>query len=312
MCTEEISWARDFDSFAVEHHRRVGQFHKRLHSHGAYEVYYLISGDRHYSVDGRMLYVKKGNVVLINPGTPHETFDAFATAHERIMVNFTIEYITDVVRPKDLGLFDVFQTAPACVVELGAAEQAQVESLMRRIVSETRSNMRGRDTFLRVCLTELLICLQRSVVCERPHVADQGLKSQVADIAEFIRENYMYPLTLTQLAERFYVSPHYLCRVFKQVTGESFVGYLAHWRTEAAKTLLEQSSLSVGRIAELVGYDNSIHFGRVFKAKTGCAPSEYRHQHQETVAVMPRRARPVPPVHPLPVYGAADSERIRR
>lgn len=308
MCVEEISWIRDFDSFAVEHHRRVGQFHKRVHTHGAYEIYYLISGDRHYNVDGRMLYVKKGNVVLINPGTPHETLDAFAKAHERIMVNFTLEYITDVVKPKDLGLFDVFQMSPARVVELGIAEQAQVENLMRRIVYETRSNRRGRDTFLRVCLTELLICLQRNIADEKSTLVDQGLKSQVAGIAEYMRENYMQPLTLTQLAERFFVSPHYLCRVFKQVTGESFVGYLAHWRTEAAKTLLEQSALSVGRIAELVGYDNPIHFGRVFKAKTGYAPSQYRNQQR---GMAPPRARAAV-AQPLPIYGVAESERIRR
>jgi YesN/AraC family two-component response regulator len=86
----------------------------------------------------------------------------------------------------------------------------------------------------------------------------------------------MYELSLQSLAEKFYVSPYYLSRFFKEVTGFTFVEYLNNVRVKEAKKLLESSSMKVNLIFKKVGFGSVTHFGRVFKSVTGYAPLHYR------------------------------------
>ena len=46
-----------------------------------------------------------------------------------------------------------------------------------------------------------------------------------------------------------------------------------------AVKLLADDSLSVNRIAERVGYNDTFTFSKAFKRHFGCAPSDYRKSH---------------------------------
>ncbi|MNJ41043.1 Bifunctional transcriptional activator/DNA repair enzyme AdaA [compost metagenome] len=85
------------------------------------------------------------------------------------------------------------------------------------------------------------------------------------------------------LAEKFYVSPYYLSRFFKEATGFTFVEYVNSVRINEATKLLERSSLKVNLIAKKVGFGSVTHFGRVFKSVTGHAPLYYRKEASELI-----------------------------
>ena len=65
---------------------------------------------------------------------------------------------------------------------------------------------------------------------------------------------------------------------YKEV-GKSLPEYVTEKRIQEAKYLLRgHSSLSISKIATAVGFSEINYFARVFKAKTGITPSEYRNQ----------------------------------
>lgn len=98
----------------------------------------------------------------------------------------------------------------------------------------------------------------------------------IREVKEFIAENYHRSFTLEELAESVGRSKNYLCRVFKESTGERIWEYTAFLRMEKAKHLLQFSVLKVGEIAHRVGYENSGYFTRVFRSHTGMNPQNYR------------------------------------
>lgn len=81
---------------------------------------------------------------------------------------------------------------------------------------------------------------------------------------------------MTEIAEHFYISPHYLSRVFKEVTGLPLTEFVNMTRIREAQRLLRQTDAKIIDIAEQVGYGNLSHFGRVFKQQTGLSPLQYR------------------------------------
>lgn len=98
----------------------------------------------------------------------------------------------------------------------------------------------------------------------------------VQKIVRYLEENYAQNITLTSLGEKFYSNSSYISRVFKQKTGKNYSEYLLDIRIEQAKKLLVSTSLSIGRISDMVGFDNTKYFSRIFKEKTGVQPVAYR------------------------------------
>ena len=68
----------------------------------------------------------------------------------------------------------------------------------------------------------------------------------------------------------------YLSRIFSEIDGKRFTQYLSDLRIEKAKQLLADDSRLVRDIGQDVGFLTIQNFMRVFKAKTGVTPSEYR------------------------------------
>ncbi len=92
-----------------------------------------------------------------------------------------------------------------------------------------------------------------------------------------IEENYSNPdFCLEKLAKMVYLSPQYICRIFKKSMGETVNQYLVHTRIEKAKQLLHDSSMKLSAVAQAVGYSSPNHFSKIFRNQEGMNPSEYQ------------------------------------
>lgn len=101
-------------------------------------------------------------------------------------------------------------------------------------------------------------------------------KGAIREVQLYIRSHYSENITLNSLAERFFLHPNYLSRLFKEKTGKNFVEYLTEVRIEKVKELLGNSDLKIVEICAMTGYDNPRYFSKVFKQATGMTPREYR------------------------------------
>ncbi|MCZ8514701.1 helix-turn-helix domain-containing protein [Paenibacillus filicis] len=108
---------------------------------------------------------------------------------------------------------------------------------------------------------------------------DFHLKQMVEQVILHLREQYMTVLSLDSCAEQFGTSPYTLSRAFKQITGINFIDYLTQIRIDNAKTLLRETDLKMGEVAERVGYQHT-YFNRIFKKYEGITPSQFREMNR--------------------------------
>lgn len=109
---------------------------------------------------------------------------------------------------------------------------------------------------------------------------DGEVHELIGRVKRRIHENLADDLTVASLAEEFYVTPNYLSRLFKRVTGEGCNEYIVRKRIEQAKSLLAATTLKVGEISVMVGYRDMNYFSLAFKKHTGVSPVKYREQIQ--------------------------------
>ena len=83
-------------------------------------------------------------------------------------------------------------------------------------------------------------------------------------------------VAIADLAAEVGLSPDHFTRVFKQVLGMSPQAFRIQARITRARQLLSHSSLSVGQVAEAVGYEDLYFFSRQFKQQTGVSPRHWR------------------------------------
>jgi AraC-like DNA-binding protein len=73
-----------------------------------------------------------------------------------------------------------------------------------------------------------------------------------------------------------HLSPSRFSRIFKQISGMTFVNYITHFRLSRALRMLRESSATIGEIALATGFSDQSYFDRRFKAALGQTPNQIR------------------------------------
>lgn len=111
---------------------------------------------------------------------------------------------------------------------------------------------------------------------EMEEISDARI-AKVAELTEsYIREHYMYDISMQDAARAMNYSEAYFSKLFKQCFQKNFTAYLTQYRVEEAKRRLQQPTVNVKDIGKAVGYGDSNYFAKVFKRITGLSPTEYR------------------------------------
>jgi len=100
----------------------------------------------------------------------------------------------------------------------------------------------------------------------------------VNNAIKYIEKNYAQKLTLTDVAEKTYISQWHLSKLLNRNMGQNFSEILNNVRIKEAQKLLRNPSLRIGDIAEMVGFIDIAHFSRVFKKTLGISANEYRNK----------------------------------
>ncbi|MFH1761628.1 MAG: helix-turn-helix domain-containing protein [bacterium] len=99
-------------------------------------------------------------------------------------------------------------------------------------------------------------------------------------LMNYINEKY----GLKEAAAHVNLSPDYLRKVFKKISGRNFGDYLNYIRIKKAKELLKNSNKRITEIAFSVGYGSLEYFNKVFKGKEKLTPSEFRKQNNNDMS----------------------------
>lgn len=115
-------------------------------------------------------------------------------------------------------------------------------------------------------------------MCEHNRV---GTKKNDSDIElrvkKLISENYSdVNLNVQMIGEKLELSPYYVSKLFKEITGVGIADYIRKYRIGKAKELIKTTNLKMDDIAKSVGISDARCFNGIFKRTEGIAPSKYR------------------------------------
>ena len=113
---------------------------------------------------------------------------------------------------------------------------------------------------------------------------DTSIKTNIIDnIKEYINQHYMDPnLNVAAVGYYFDVTPYYMSNLFKKSEGLSILEYITKTRIEASLELLKDN-ITIAKIAEEVGFNNTNTYIRQFSKLMGCSPTQYKATYEDNL-----------------------------
>ena len=263
------------ETFEVFHYRepRVGGV--EVHHHDFYEVYYLLDGQVEYWVDGRIIRMEPGDLLLINPQELHRPLvGSDRDRYERIVLWIQKDYLENMASGKNKlsRCFDQSLPNRICPAD---AERPILKARMHELVREFYSRDFGSGLCAQGLFLQLMVQLNRLALrTDDPDREESQMSALVQQTMNYIRDNISLPLSLEGIASHLYVSKYHLSHAFSREVGVSVYRYIMLRRLLLARQLL-LAGQGAGQVSISCGFSDYASFYRAFKAEYGVSPREY-------------------------------------
>jgi len=157
----------------------------------------------------------------------------------------------------------------------GQTELTTIFEVMQREQSGGRAFL---DEALTAQAQRLSVWLRRAMVEHPGDGKPAAGEKLVAAYADLIERDHMNGRSMAVYARALGVTPTHLTRVCKQLSGRTAAELLTERSLHAAREMLEDSELPVGRIASSLGFGSAAYFSRFILNHTGQSPSALRNK----------------------------------
>ncbi|OPJ60126.1 AraC family transcriptional regulator [Clostridium oryzae] len=254
--------------------KRFEPSHKsKVHSHDFMSIIYIMSGNCTYMINNIPYKVKKGDILVLNPGVCHGKYTIDGSGIHEFHAGF------ENFKVNDLPNNNIINDNITPVIPYTNYDDDLLQCF-NDIILEQNKNESGSELILKTLGMKLLVILLR-VIYQNNSIKEKGCinfetydRSTIVNaITEFINTNYMHDLSLEIISQNMYLSPAYISKLFKEETGDSPINYLIKIRLSKAKDFLTYNRLTIKEAAHAVGYDDAYHFSKLFKKHYGYPPS---------------------------------------
>ena len=245
-----------------------------LHCHPFYEIFYFVSGEVSYLVEGKPYVPRPGSILLIAPHVFHGVRIDSDRPYSRFALHFDARLLTLENRTLLLSPFHT-EDGPKDIY-YPHADEYEMPNYFQQLMACGTMSEDMRDLTLKIRLEALLSqLLTMSRSSEASSIRPAPSAKSIAMIIEYLNEHIAEHLTLDDISSRFFLSKHHLNKVFRKATGTTVGNYVIHKRVILAQQLLLQGQ-TAGFASASAGFRDYSVFYRAYKKIFGHAPSEGR------------------------------------
>lgn len=254
----------------LPHEEKVLFCHK--HHHKEFEVLAVTGGDCEFVVDGAVCQGNRGDIFFVPPYATHMGFSLPGESFSYFCFSFDLSILKEAefAHLMESGHLDIRRVVRASEPICG-----ELYGVIQSIFQQSDEHRDHWDFIVRGQLLHLFGLLwQSGRICPAERASQQsgfGL-----DVLDILRRSYSEDITSANVAAELSYSQSYFCRKFRETFSLSFREYLSQYRLSKARLFLTQDNLTVGEIAEKVGYNSVSFFIRQFHSLYGCTPGQFQ------------------------------------
>ena len=260
------------EDFRLFHLRGAMEESVDWHYHTFHKIIEFLGGESGYGVEGKQYLLQPGDLVLVPQGCIHRPEAEPNAPYERRILYLSPEFLRRAGGSCDLAAcFDRAREEFRFVVHpadgTGGAQLATLEHA-------EREDAFGRELLAQSLLFQFLIGLNRAMADDllqyaKPAAYDRKIEA----ILRYLSEHLTEPVSIDDLAARFFVSKYHMMRQFRAQTGYTIHGYLTGKRLMFARAMIAAGT-PVLQASEESGFGDYSAFLRAYRKQFGAAPNQ--------------------------------------
>lgn len=206
-------------------------------------------------------------IVEASPAKPFLSF-GLQLDHELVR-----EVSNDIILERQTTAFTSARPAkPTKPSFVSALDRDMMDAILRflRALSTGADRRVLAPVFLKEIVYRALQAEQYTRLIER--AASESGNNPVSAIIAYVHEHLAEPLSVSDLAERAFMSPSAFSHLFRDVAGRSPYQFVKEMRLTKARELLIENEASITQISKAVGYRSTSHFINEFRDRYGMTP----------------------------------------
>jgi AraC-like DNA-binding protein len=268
---EEMAYQPQGEVQTVIHHFYSLALKKSFHKRLKY-------GQQPVDFDQGMLLCMAPKQVLSIAGPPEP-----AATHQGWLLLVHPDLLRNTPLAKKIHHYEYFGYQAQEALHVSEPEQAQLVGILHQIEQEYRTQPDKLSHPVILAQLDLLLTYADRFY-QRQFRTRQAVHQQLLSRLEELLNDYFSGPRLpaeglppvTYLAEALHLSPNYLSRVLKTLTGQSTKQFILDKVIELAKEKLSTTTLTMNEIAYELGFGHPQSFGKLFKSYTQLSPRQFR------------------------------------
>lgn len=248
-----------------------------IHWHDAVEIIMPLKNEYRITVAGVDYNLPENDLLIVPPGDLHSMP---AIPGRRLIFQCDNSILSDVT------VLEPVTRIMSTPLIIDKSFNKDLHKLAQRTMLEIQelydSNCELSDVKIYLKVIELFMALsefqleQQKVVMDCDDIKIGEYNEKFGTVLKYIDNNYMYDITLDQLADVAGYSKYHFSRIFKQYNSMSYLQYINARRTKAAETLLLDPDIPITEVAMRSGFKSLTTFNRIFKDIKHCTPTDFK------------------------------------
>lgn len=245
-----------------------------MHVHERCEIYYFVSGNAEYLVEGSRYPLSAGSILIMRPAETHRAKIISGEKYERYALNFAVSLVES-IDPRHL-LLNAFFDRPLGRGNLYLREELENADL-RRLFAEMCGGADDYENRLSIITGLFLLLNLINKAFESRRSSEYPQPQSVSEkMVSYVNAHLFDRLSVPMLAEHFFLSTSQFGRIFRQATGAAPWEYITLKRLTAAREKI-RGGVSVQSAAESCGFSDYSAFYRAYVKHFGRSPRSEAH-----------------------------------
>ena len=227
----------------------------------------LIKTQAYFVINNKTQYATPDSIIIFKKGTP-QIYGASGGEYINDWIHFDLS--------DEEALRIENSTIPFDTV-ISINNSVEISGMIKSMFNEKYSLNPCKENSLNLYFELILLKIYESMK-NTAQKKESRYYNELYALRNEIYQNPGYDWCIDNICRKMTLSRSYIQHIYKDFFGNTIMSDITNSRIELAKYLLSSTNFTVADISQQCGYNNDVHFMRIFKKTVGSTPTQFKNR----------------------------------
>ncbi len=257
------------DAFCLSSNENIPGYLRSSSNKSNYEIIWIKDGAGSFTINSQKYHIQKDVVYCLSPFLAKDFQEA--NVIEGYYISVSEDFVTGVISDHQSSVLQALVNGASnlLILELVKENRAEMEEVLLKMRHEYGKDLSLKMNILTCLFKIFAFYMSRNIDLVKTNNADKRDTELVRNYLRLIRRHIITNKFVAEYAIQLCVTPQYLNRVVKKISGQTASHHIQQVIIQEAKKQFLQPNTTMKQIAYSLGFEDVSHFSKFFKNAAG-------------------------------------------